>query len=95
LRIQNAANRTRQDITIIGSRARGTANPMSDRDYIMGGPTKARHSASSSVPRGTSGGAVNSMGRETGIDIFQIQNPQAPGYTQLNSTLPHVIFTPQ
>ncbi|WP_142249226.1 RHS repeat domain-containing protein [Bradyrhizobium sp. UNPF46] len=95
LRIQNAANRTQQQITVVGSRAAGTAKPTSDWDYIMSGSSRARHSASGSVPRGTSGGGVNASGRETGIDIFQTYNPNAPSYNLLRKDLPHVIFEPQ
>jgi hypothetical protein len=36
-RIQNAADRTGQRITVVGSRAEGTANPFSDWDYILSG----------------------------------------------------------
>lgn len=93
-RIQNAANRTNQRITVIGSRAKGTATPCSDWDYIMSGKSSQRHSAKSSVPRGTSGGEIDSMGRETGIDVFQDYNPNAPGYNQLNPNELHIIFDP-
>lgn len=94
-RIQNAANRTGQEITVVGSRAKGTAKPTSDWDYIMSGKSSQRHSAKSSVPRGTQGGEINSMGRETGIDVFQSYNPNAPGYNPLNTSQPHVTFKPQ
>lgn len=69
-RIQNAANRTKQDITVVGSRAGGTASPISDWDYVMSGNARQRHSAKSSVPKGIAGGEQNSLGNETGIDIF-------------------------
>ncbi|MBD0342700.1 MAG: nucleotidyltransferase domain-containing protein [Microcoleus sp. Co-bin12] len=50
-RIQNAADRTKQTIIVVGSRANGTSTPTSDWDYIMLGKSRQRHSASSSVPR--------------------------------------------
>ncbi|MEG3959415.1 hypothetical protein [Microcoleus sp. herbarium2] len=84
-RIQNAADRTKQTIIVVGSRANGTSTPTSDWDYIMLGKSRQLHSASSSVPRGTSGGEINSSGRETGIDIFT---------GPLISGEPHVIFEP-
>jgi len=94
-RIQNAANRTNQEITVVGSRAKGTANSASDWDYVMSGKSSQRHSASSSVPRGTSGGAQNSIGRETGIDVSQSYNPNAPGYSPVRTNEPHVVFKPE
>jgi hypothetical protein len=84
-RIQNAANRTKQTIIVVGSRANRTSRLTSDWDYIMLGNSRQRHSARSSVPRGTSGGEINSLGRETGIDIFT---------GSLISGEPHVIFEP-
>nr|WP_269783553.1 RHS repeat-associated core domain-containing protein [Marinibactrum halimedae] len=94
-RIQNAANRTKQDISVVGSRASGKSNPNSDWDYIFSGNNRQRHSARSSVPRGTQGGEVNSMGRETGIDVWQSYNPKAPNYSTVNTDQPHIIFRPQ
>lgn len=94
-RIQNAANRTGQRITVVGSRAAGTAGLASDWDYIFSGPSRARHSARSSVRRGRAGGEVNVMGRETGIDVFQDYNPNAWNWNTLDPSRPHVIFEPQ
>ncbi|MGL5058728.1 MAG: nucleotidyltransferase domain-containing protein [Microcoleus sp.] len=84
-RIQNAADRTKQTIIVVGSRANGTSTPTSDWDYIMLGNSRQRHSARTSVPRGTSGGEINNLGRETGIDIFT--GPLIQGEA-------HVIFEP-
>ena len=95
LRIQNAANRTGQQITVVGSRANGTATAMSDWDYIFSGASRERISAGSSVPRGAAGGEVNASGVETGIDRFQSYNPNAPNYQVLDPSRPHVIFTPK
>ncbi|MCP4345580.1 MAG: RHS repeat-associated core domain-containing protein, partial [Desulfobacterales bacterium] len=93
-RIQNAATRTNQRIIVVGSRAKDTAQANSDWDYIMSGSSRQRHSARSSVPRGSSGGEINAANRETGIDVFQDYNPNAPGYKPLNLNEPHVIFDP-
>jgi len=89
LRIQNAANRTNQRITVVGSRANGTANEMSDWDYVMSGNSAQRHSAASSVPRGVAGGEY-----DFGIDIFT-DNPRSPFYTPIDKSKPHVTFNPQ
>lgn len=94
-RIQNAANRTKQEITLVGSRARGTANLTSDWDYIMNGKSSKRHSARSSVPRGTSGGELNGLIRDSGIDIFQGYHRNPKGPEQLIPTKPHIIFHPE
>ncbi|HTE42060.1 MAG TPA: RHS repeat-associated core domain-containing protein, partial [Steroidobacteraceae bacterium] len=94
LRIQNAANRTHQDIIVIGSRARGVRYP-NDWDYILTGPSRARGSAASSLPRGLSGGEMSASGNWTGIDIFQNYNPVARNFLERNPKLPHVIFTPR
>jgi hypothetical protein len=93
--IQNAADRTGQRITVVGSRAKGTARPDSDWDYILSGKSSQRHSARSSLPRGTSGGELNSRGMETGIDIGQDYNPKAINYSPLRPGAPHVIFGPK
>jgi len=88
-RIQNAANRTRQRIIVVGSRAEGKANPMSDWDYILSGNSAQRHSAAGSIPRGLGGGENG-----TGIDVWQDFNPHAPNYNPLDPTRPHIIFEP-
>jgi hypothetical protein len=89
-RIQNAATRTKQRIAVVGSRAKGTAKPGSDWDYVMSGKSAQRHSASSSVPRGSAGGEVN----RPGVDVWQDYNPKAPGYNVVDPNRPHVIFDP-
>lgn len=86
-RIQNAANRTKQEITVVGSRARGTAGPASDWDYIFHGKkSRQRHSAMSSVPRGTQGGELNAAGIETGIDRHS---------GPVSTNMPHITFQPK
>jgi hypothetical protein len=91
LRIQNAATRTKQQIIVVGSRAEGTANSISDWDYIFTGNSAQRHSAASSVPRGVAGGELN----RPGIDILQNYNPNAINYFELDVTRPHVVFMPE
>ena len=88
-RIQNAANRTNQNITVVGSRANGTAGPNSDWDYIMSGNSAQRHSAASSIPRGVWGGENN-----TGIDIFS-SYPNGPNPVILDKNKPYIEFFPQ
>jgi hypothetical protein len=92
-RIQNAATRTNQDVVVVGSRANGTATPTSDWDYYMTGKSSQRHSATSSLPRGTSGGEINYLGGDSGIDIF-VGYPNSPNYEPLITDKPHVIFKP-
>lgn len=92
-RIQNAATRTDQDIVVVGSRANGTATTTSDWDYYMTGKSSQRHSAASSLPRGTSGGETNYLGGDSGIDIF-VGYPNSPNYEPLITDKPHVIFKP-
>ncbi|MCC3595807.1 MULTISPECIES: putative Ig domain-containing protein [unclassified Microcoleus] len=86
-RIQRAANKTKQTIIVVGSRAKGTPKPTSDWDYILTGNSKQRSSAKSLLPRGTSGGEeINTIGRsESGIDIFVDDLPIGP----------YVVFEPE
>jgi RHS repeat-associated protein len=94
-RIQNAANKTRQRIVVVGSRAAGKATVLSDWDYVMSGKSRQRGKAKSSLPRGNAGGEIAPSGRETGIDVWQDYNPNAPGYTTLDPDRPHVVFDPE
>lgn len=65
-RVQNAANRTRQIITIVGSRAAGNAGPYSDWDYVAtGASSRTRRSLASSLPEGPRG-----IGSPRNQDIF-------------------------
>ena len=88
-RIQNAANRTNQNITVVGSRANGTAGSNSDWDYIMSGNSAQRHSAASSVPRGVWGGENN-----TGIDIFSSYSG-SPNPVVLDRSRAYIEFFPE
>jgi hypothetical protein len=76
-RIQSFVNKFGQPVTVGGSRAAGTAKPgeMSDFDYFVGGNSKFRNNAERELPRGLAGGALGFSG-ETGIDIFNINNPE-------------------
>lgn len=88
LRIQNAANRTKQIIVLVGSRAAGNATFLSDWDYILSGNSAQRHSAASSLPRGICGGE-----NDTGIDIFTSYT-KSPSYVILDRSRPYLEFFP-
>ncbi|MBN8888570.1 MAG: hypothetical protein J0I77_22850 [Rudaea sp.] len=83
VRIQNAANRTGTEITVIGSRAKGTTHAMSDWDYVVPEATKGRtiHSLRSSLPEGPRG-----LGGPRNQDFFR-------GKVKQNE--PFITFTPQ
>ena len=57
-------------------------------------PSAATDSAASSLPRGTSGAAIVGTS-ESGIDVFQSYNSSAANFTSLDSSVPHVVFTPK
>ncbi|MEN6407240.1 MAG: RHS repeat-associated core domain-containing protein [Thermoguttaceae bacterium] len=86
-RMQAFANRYGTDVTNVGSRAGGTASPMSDFDYIISGNSRLRANARAQLPRGAAGGEIGPRG-ETGIDIFN--GNKVP----LDPTRPHIIFRP-
>lgn len=81
-RIQNAANRTGTEISVVGSRARGTANPNSDWDYVLPPGTRGstRHSLSSSLPEGP-----RSLGEPRNLEFF---------VEPLDTARPFITFTP-
>jgi hypothetical protein len=87
-RIQDFVNRTGIEVTVIGSRASGTAHANSDFDYLIGGKSRDRQRARRELPRGSGGGEIGPRG-ETGIDIFNA-NKEA-----LDLTKPHIIFRPE
>jgi hypothetical protein len=87
-RIQGFVDSHGQNVTVVGSRAGGTAGPFSDYDYLIGGNSKLRAIARWQLPRGPAGGAVGPRG-ETGIDIFNQNN------MPLDPTKPHIIFRPR
>ncbi|MFF5505894.1 polymorphic toxin-type HINT domain-containing protein [Streptomyces roseolus] len=90
-RIQNAADKAGQPIIVVGSRANGTANPTSDWDYILSGPSRTRHSVKNSLPRGTGDGEGSGRGR----DFWQSYNPNRPDYAELDRNRPYVVFEPR
>ena len=80
---------------MVGSRANNSANPTSDWDYHMTGDSAQRHSAASSLPKGTAGGATDHLGRDSGMDIFVgYENAPSDIYAPLDTTKPHVTFKP-
>lgn len=86
--IQRFANKHGVDVTVVGSRASGSARADSDWDYVIGGNAKVRKAARRDLPRGTAGGEIKN-GRETGIDVFDANREP------LDRSRPHVIFKPQ
>ncbi|EPH40619.1 polymorphic toxin-type HINT domain-containing protein [Streptomyces aurantiacus] len=90
-RIQNAADKAGQPVIVVGSRANGSANPASDWDYILSGPSRSRHSQQNSLPRGTGDGEGSGRGR----DFWQNYNPSRPDYAELDPSKPYVIFEPR
>ncbi|MEM9552698.1 MAG: RHS repeat-associated core domain-containing protein [Acidobacteriota bacterium] len=81
-RIQNAATRLRQPITLVGSRASGTAQALSDFDFVVvGASSRVRHSAASSLPAGPRLG----IGQPRNQDIFS---------GRVDFSQPHIVFLP-
>lgn len=82
-RIQNAADRTGTPISVVGSRANGTARASSDWDFVLpqGTPQSTRHSLSSSLPEGPRG-----IGEPRNQDFF---------LDPLDPTKPHITFPPR
>lgn len=82
LRIQNAADRTGTTVTVVGSRASGTATSASDWDYVVDANAPTRNSISRSLP-----GAGNvSEGVRPNIDVFK---------GSVDKTKPHIEFKPE
>lgn len=89
LRIQSFADKYGTTVNVVGSRAKGTAGPLSDFDYILGeagATSKLRGYARQQLPRGISGGEIGPDGIGTGIDVFK-----AP----LDPTRPFIPFNPK
>jgi RHS repeat-associated protein len=85
-RIQAVADKTGARVTVVGSRAGGTAKPWSDWDYIVEGNAKARSYARWKLPKGVSGGEYDSRGVGKGLDFFD---------DPLDPRRPHVVFVPK
>ena len=83
-RIQNAANRSGQDIGVVGSRVNPN-KPLrsnSDYDYVIDANSKTRNNLSRSLP-----GAKNVReGTPNNLDVFK---------GQVDTNRPHVIFHPE
>ena len=86
-RIQAVADKIQRPIHVVGSRAAGTTNPLSDWDYVIPGANSSiRHTARKYLPRGIAGGEIGGSGIESGIDIFN--DPLIP-------ELPYISFFPR
>ncbi|QDU08166.1 polymorphic toxin-type HINT domain-containing protein [Gimesia aquarii] len=83
-RIQNAANRIRKPIHLVGSRAGGSKLPRidSDWDFVIEANNKIRRSASRSLP----GGKSIQRGEAWNQDLFK---------GPLKEHLPHITFYPE
>jgi hypothetical protein len=86
-RIRTFVNNYNAEVSVVGSRAAGTAGPLSDFDYVIGGNARLRSSAQYFLPKGAAGGALRGT-TESGIDIFNANN------TPLDPTRPFIKFTP-
>jgi RHS repeat-associated protein len=84
-RIQSIATKYNLEVTVVGSRAKGTANALSDWDYIIsGGTSKNRSSALFQLPRNLN--AIKDGTSRPGSEILKGVN--------VNTNLPHIIFKP-
>lgn len=81
-RIQNAANRSGQEISVVGSRAGGTAKSTSDWDYVIDANAKTRNSLSRSLP----GAGNTAEGIRPNLDVFK---------GQVDETRPFIRFFPE
>ena len=85
-RIQEVANRRGLEITVVGGRARGTADAASDWDYIiMGGNSRTRAHALRELPRNPN--ATRAGEHRPGSEILR--------GVELRTDEAHIIFTPQ
>jgi RHS repeat-associated protein len=83
LRIQNAATRINKPITVVGSRAKGTAGAFSDWDYVIPGLNSKNWSTiKNSIPGARS--VLDNTPRN--IDIFK---------GPVNNNLPHITIYPR
>ncbi|MBN1258913.1 hypothetical protein JXA05_04115, partial [Candidatus Peregrinibacteria bacterium] len=79
-RIQNAADKIGKPINVVGSRAEGKANPLSDWDYLIEGLTsRDRTKVKNSLPKGQGGGELTSSGW-SGIDLLRGKLDKAKPY---------------
>ena len=82
LRIQNAVDRSGQSITLVGSRAGGTASAKSDWDYVVNANAATRNNLSRSLP----GAGDIKEGVRPNIDIFK---------GEVDKTKPFIEFKPK
>ena len=83
LRIENAATRINKPITVVGSRAKGTAGAYSDWDYVIPGLNSKNWSTiKNSLPGARS--VLDNTPRN--IDIFK---------GPVNTNLPHITIYPR
>jgi hypothetical protein len=83
MRIENAATRIKKPITVVGSRAEGSAGAYSDWDYVIEGlNSKGWSKIKNSLPGSRS--ILDNTPRN--IDIFK---------GPLNPNLPHIIIYPR
>jgi hypothetical protein len=81
-RIQNAADKIGMPISLVGSRASGTAHPLSDWDYVItGANSRKKSSVKNSLPLGDI-----TLGPQGRLDIFT---------GPLNEDLPYITFYPR
>jgi len=76
-------------VNVVGSRAKGTAGPRSDFDYILGddgATSRLRQKARRELPRGIAGGEIHPTRGETGIDVFK---------KTFDRDLPYIPFNPK
>lgn len=78
-RIQNAANRTGETITIVGSRATGKTTPNSDWDYVINAKSKTQNNLARSLP---GAGNINE-GKRSSVDIFRGEVDKSRPYIEV------------
>ncbi|EKQ58962.1 wall-associated protein [Xanthomonas citri pv. malvacearum str. GSPB2388] len=81
-RIQNAANRSGTTITVVGSRAAGTARSSSDWDYVVNANSKTRNNLSRSLP----GSGNMKEAERANMDIFR---------GEVDKNRPHIEVRPE
>ena len=81
-RIQNAANRIGREITLVGSRAEGTAGLASDWDYLVNASGKEQHRIINSLP----GAELRAEGIRDPVEFLR---------GALDPSRPHITFYPR
>lgn len=78
-RIQNAANRSGETITLVGSRASGKTHAGSDWDYVVNGNSKTRNNLSRSLP----GSGNIKEGERSLVDMFRGEVDKSRPYIEV------------